>query len=340
MPSPVNALGEVHSPCCCHVTNNGQKALPGQPALRLTRNANPLRRDPTRTSTIRKRFIAEVKARFRQLQNHVRQFLVEDDALGLSTTRPKPVTLARASRRQYAFLTSPQKLEAFNNWLAGQIDEDLLAVVGNERWQAPLNSIASGPWTGKYIESAYKRGVVNAFLQARKEQLSQEPGFGEMSQEQFLRESFSAPETVAKVQLLGTRAFEGMKGLTAQMKSELNRVLAQGIADGRGAEDIADQIAERVGVSEERALRIARTEVIHAHAEGQLDSFQELGVEELGIMAEWSTAGDDRVCPRCQKFEGKLFTIQKARGLIPLHPNCRCSWIPAEAPKKKKKKRA
>jgi hypothetical protein len=61
---------------------------------------------------------------------------------------------------------------------------------------------------------------------------------------------------------------------------------------------------------------------IHAHAEGQLDAFDRLGIKDLGIQAEWSTAGDERVCPLCQGYEGKIMPISEARGMIPLHPNC------------------
>ena len=84
------------------------------------------------------------------------------------------------------------------------------------------------------------------------------------------------------------------------------------------------------GLSRTRARAIARTEVMFAHAEGQLDCFQRLGVEELGIMAEFSTAGDDLVCTKCLPYEGKEYTVDEARGLIPIHPNCRCTWIPSE----------
>ena len=46
-------------------------------------------------------------------------------------------------------------------------------------------------------------------------------------------------------------------------------------------------------------------------------------------MAEWTTAGDERVCPECGGWEGIKMTIEEARGMIPLHPNCRCDWLPA-----------
>ena len=51
-------------------------------------------------------------------------------------------------------------------------------------------------------------------------------------------------------------------------------------------------------------------------------------------MAEWSTAGDDRVCPLCGPLEGSVMTVKEARGLLPRHPNCRCAWIPADKKRK------
>jgi len=33
-------------------------------------------------------------------------------------------------------------------------------------------------------------------------------------------------------------------------------------------------------------------------------------------------------------MEGEVFTVEEAHGMIPLHPNCRCTWIPAEADSK------
>lgn len=68
---------------------------------------------------------------------------------------------------------------------------------------------------------------------------------------------------------------------------------------------------------------------IRAHAEGQLDSFKTLGVEEVGVAVEWATANDDKVCPKCQSLEGIVLKIDEARGLLPRHPGCRCAWIPA-----------
>jgi SPP1 gp7 family putative phage head morphogenesis protein len=81
-------------------------------------------------------------------------------------------------------------------------------------------------------------------------------------------------------------------------------------------------------ISVRRAGALARVEVIRAHANAQLDAFELLGIKKVGLKAEWHTAGDEKVCPKCKPLEGAVFTIAQARGLIPRHVNCRCCWLP------------
>lgn len=276
---------------------------------------NPLKVDPTRTLMIRQRWMADIKRRFNRLKKKVREFLVEKDALGLKERTPFAI---HVQEREFAFLTDPGKLEAFNRWFAQQVEAEVFSV--------PPGTPPDEPWTAEYVESAYKRGQLNAFFSSKKAELIEPVS----DSEKFLRESFMAPEAMSKVRLLATRSLESLRGVTADMASRMNFILAQGMIEGRGPLDIAQQMTEEIdGLTFRRAFVIARTETIHAHAEGQLDAFEKLGVKELGVQAEWTTAGDDRVCPECAKNEGKRFSIDEARGLIPLHPNCRCTWIPA-----------
>lgn len=271
---------------------------------------------------MRNAFMADMVRRFRLLKGHVYQFMVTLDALGLEIKKNPFALNVVPMPNQYQFLTDAQKVTAFSNWLRGQMAADILAAGPD----AAGNRQTTEPWTSPYIESAYKRGQLNAYLAAKRKD-----GTIDANQEEFLRESFNAPETRSKLELLGTRTFEGMKGVTEAVASDLNRILATGMVNGDGAIEIANAMSGRIdSITRTRALTIARTEIIHAHAEGQLDSFEKLGVEELGINAEWSTAGDDRVCPLCQPLEGKVFSMKDARGKIPLHPNCRCSWVPTD----------
>lgn len=273
----------------------------------------PLRADPTRTTLIRRRFMAEMNRRFKKLMAAIKDFIDTKDALAL---REKKLGIAiLAQPREFQFVSDPAKLKAFNNWLRQQIEADVLSASPG----TPIDE----PWLAKYIESAFKRGQINAYLSTKEAQLLEAEGIGEQSLESFLRSSFNQPETMNKIQLLATRAFENLKGVTATMSSQMNQILAQGMVDGSGAAEIASEMVDTIGsLADSRALAIARTETIAAHASGQLDAFADLGIDELGVRAEWSTAGDDRVCPECEAMEGQTFTVDEAEGLIPLHPNC------------------
>ena len=125
------------------------------------------------------------------------------------------------------------------------------------------------------------------------------------------------------------------------MSTQIGRVLADGVAQGKGPLEIARQMSKEVkGITKKRAIALARTEIIHAHAEAQLDGFEELGVKKVGARVEFLDSSDDLVCPRCKKLNGKVFTIKQARGVIPVHVFCRCSWgIVIELPKGFKPKR-
>jgi len=277
---------------------------------------NPLRVDPTRTTTLRQRFINEMKRRFNQLAKAVQQYWADQ----ISTPR-----MGRLADRNFVFETDPQKLEAFNQWFRQQVERALLFPSPD----APFDT----PWVAMYVDTAYKRGMRNAFL------ATQQAGILTPydTSEEFMQHVAFAPEAMSKVKLLATRAFENLKGISEGTATRMNQILAEAMIVGLPPLEVAKQmVSELENISFRRAFTLARTEIIFAHAEGQLDSFEQLGVEELGIQAEWSTAGDERVCPQCRPQEGKVFTIEQARGKIPLHPNCRCAWIPHLKERKRK----
>lgn len=302
------------------------------------------RLDPSGTTGIVRSFERDIRSRFVLLTKAITQLLVTEDALGLDTL-PHSIVLHRegdspatftlptwstgqtymfqtnADREAWRFLANDKKIEAFNKWLGKQTQEKLLSTDG----------ITGKPWTGKYVESAYKKGMVRAYVDSKGKTLSKKAEFFKGTKAQFLQTAFNQPEMLAKVRLLATRSFEELRGISNEAATKLNRILANGLVQGKNPREIAKDMAKEIeGLSKARALRIARTEIIHAHAEGQLDSFQELGVEGVGAYAEWSTAGDEKVCPQCAELEGVILTIDEARGLIPRHPNCRCAWLPVD----------
>ena len=228
---------------------------------------NPLRADPTRTTGLRRQFEREMKRRFGALKKDIQKLIVEEDAFNLNPKKPLVIMQAK----EWAFQTSEQKIKSFNKWFQHRVDEKVLTV-----------DHAGKPWTAKYVDSAYKKGSIRAYTDTHKKSLMKSQDFYEGSKDQFLKSAFMQPERMSKLRLLGTRVFEQLKGVTAEMGSKMNVLLAEGMAHGKGPADIARQMANNItGLTNKRAKVIARTEVIYAHAEGQLDSFEDLGVEEL-----------------------------------------------------------
>lgn len=73
------------------------------------------------------------------------------------------------------------------------------------------------------------------------------------------------------------------------------------------------------------ATTVARTEVSRAFASGKLEGYAHTKVVEK---VEWMVTPDERLCPSCSTMDGQVFTLEQAQGMIPLHGNCRCTWVP------------
>lgn len=319
---------------------------------------------------LRVAFIRDVARRFRRLRRAIRELVEEEDAFGLRPRRGGTLdrvlanaglvanvvrkvggawyvyskggrrltkgyaTRAEAAKRlrqieffkrkpttntRWAFQTDDQKLDSYREWLKEQVDSELLGV-------DPGN--VATPWVQPYLTAPYKKGMLRAYADTHK--MGGAIDFVEGGRKAFLEMAFDAPVAQSKLKILGTRAFSQLRGVTAQMDQDMSRILAQGLAQGKGARSLARDLQKNVtDLERKRARTIARTEIIHAHNEGQLDAFEAMNVEGVGVLAEWNTAHDDLVCPLCQPLEGIVLTIKEARGMLPRHPNCRCAWIPA-----------
>lgn len=253
---------------------------------------NPLGADPTRTSAIRGRFDAVIRARHRLLKEAV------------------PGVVAAALPGSTAFVSKIQ------------IDQVVTAIL--------LGQSAAGEWF-RFVAEGYDRGLISAWGSAPpavKRQLV----FNASAQESLLRQMFtgvvtSRAEISKKVRDLGFRSLQEMEESTSKTATAMARVIADGVMRGKSEQSIVNDILGVVDVSEASARRIARTEFIRAHADAQLDGFDALGVRGVTAKVEWSARPG--ACPRCRHMAGAVFTVEKARGLIPVHPYCYCSWVPA-----------
>lgn len=222
----------------------------------------------------------------------------------------------------FAFDSTEKQIQIFTKWLEQQIDELIDGATENELWDA-------------YIQEGFKRGIARAWddtKQATRDSTSKEKlDFYAGTREQFLRSTFHQAVSQERVRVLASRTFTDLENVTNDMATRIGRSLIDGLIQGDNPRDIAREIDDDLDIGRNRAETIARTEIIRSHASGQLDAMENMGVAELGVMVEWSTAGEDdpTVCPECAEMEGVVLTIDEARGMIPRHPNCRCAFIPA-----------
>jgi SPP1 gp7 family putative phage head morphogenesis protein len=261
-----------------------------------------------------------MKRRLAKIRREIHHLLDDLDVFGLKPKNQSPLKL-NVEPQAWRFMKDSEKVESFNNWLTERTEEGVLEVGGD-----------GNPWSSEYVNSAYRKGLVRSYVDTRKVASGLKPAdWYQGGREEFLRGAFAAPETKDKLQLLYTRSFEDLKGFTEEMGTQTSRILTDGLANGRHPSAIARSMSDNItSLQKKRALTIARTEIIHAHAEGQLDGFERLGVDEVGVFAEWQTAGDNRVCPLCSALEGVVFSVKEARGMIPRHPNCRCAYLPSQ----------
>jgi SPP1 gp7 family putative phage head morphogenesis protein len=280
--------------------------------------------DPTGTLTLRGKFEQNLVGRFNRLKTLINQSIVQNDAFGLKAQRigdSLPVSIIMDAEvlpvRAFSFERPADKVDRFMSWLSQAQNDGILEV----QQGATMSSAARASWMNTYIDSAYSKGVRDAVGKMRKG--------GASIAESWTQQSFFRPIHADRLGLIYTRAYSDLDGITKTMDQQISRILAQGIGEGRGPAEIARQINERVekiGITRARAL--ARTEIVSAHAEASINAYEEATIEGLEIEAEYTTAGDNAVCPECEALQGKIFTISEARGLIPRHVNCRCAVSP------------
>jgi len=276
--------------------------------------------DPTRTTMLRRKFMSEMRKRFNKIGTAIQELVVGVDAFGIA---PVKIVTLNVAAQAWKFQTNPQKLASFKIWLQNMINANILAV------SSPR--IPGQPWTSDYVWAGHRQGLLRAYTDANKASLITTPLYASGSQAQFLMTAFSQPQTMQSLQLLYTGTFDSLKGITATMDTQMSRILSLGFVRSDHPYVIARELKNTLNITKNRAEMIARTEIIRAHSEGELDAFQTLAIKEVTPEVEWSTAGDDHVCEECAEMEGKSYTIEEARGLLPFHPNCRCSWLVSRA---------
>lgn len=267
------------------------------------------RYDPTHTTQIRQQFEAELVRRFKALRSAIIEAVDYHDGFGLR----KQIV----ANNQFAYARTDEKVSSFMRWVKQQEKRGVFGVMEG----TDMSSAGNNAWTNTYMRRAYTRGVQNAANNLKRK--------GAKVSDRWVDSAFNRPIHADRAGLIFTRTFTELEGITNEMDKQISRVLAEGIIAGENPREIARSIADRVDkVGIARARVLARTEVIRAHHQANINSYKEAGVLGVKVIAEFSSADDDRVCPECEALDGKEYSLESAEALIPVHPQCRCTVIP------------
>lgn len=294
--------------------------------------------DPTRTIALRAKFVSDMNKGFNELRGLVRQAIVERDVLGLkdrSESHPTFLTVqAVPPRHAFNFPRSGDKVAAFMAWFRSQ------ALVTIER-MPQYGAGIQHQWTNMYVADSYKRGVMRARYEMRA------AGYTVPTLEQSggIDAIMSTPFHADRVGVLYSRVFSELKGITGDMDKQVSTILGQGLIDGDGPALLARKLnrtisgpAGNLGITDtlgrfipaqRRAMILARTEIIRAHHMATIQEYRNYEVAGVRVRAEWTTAGDDRVCGECMDLEMRVYPLDEIEKMIPLHPQCRCIALPA-----------
>jgi SPP1 gp7 family putative phage head morphogenesis protein len=265
--------------------------------------------DPSKTALIRRKFVADVNSRYRSVSSNLRIAASNIPILGKTDN----------------FTVIQERLDWVQTFLDEQFKVTLLA----------------GSWYEKYIEDAYTKGIRRGIRYSKGKELF----WLDSSSAQGLEVAFI--RQVSSTYTLNTLKQKTISDLTTIIQAVKGRILSDlSILLVRGAtkKDIyktLQKTIQNIGVL--RSRTVARSEVVRAQSYGLLDAFQGFGITEVKVAAEthkefttnenveYISSSDYKVCPLCKPFDGKIMNIQEAYGLIPVHPNCRCSFVGSSA---------
>lgn len=245
----------------------------------------------------------EVRRKIRRIKKHV------DDWVAMVPKRERTVN------KVYTYDLDEQLYRRIVNDIGGVLDSEWLAGGVDEIWLLR-----------EYVQPAYNQGIAQTVAalgaQSVTVKLSQQAAQAIMYEPAYLK----------RIGLVRARVFEEMQGFTDATRKDLAETLARSMGAGHGAKRVRDDIIRRIGVSESRAMRIARTEIATAHKQATLDETDDAAERyDLKTMMMQLSAFAATSRQTHMDRSGKLFTTDEVRQWLARDANgiqCLCSFIP------------
>jgi SPP1 gp7 family putative phage head morphogenesis protein len=250
----------------------------------------------------------------------ITQSVRDRDAFGLGQPEIIGRNVEALGPDDLAGLSQAEKVQAFNEWLEQQEAAGIL-----QRVPGPGGTTRG--WSDQYITSSYQAGLRKSTqdfaakgIEVPATIIAGTAGIGGV---------FLTPFHQERVQILWTETFTALENVTAATNEQIRRIIAQGMAEGIGPEEIARRINNRVDkIGVTRAKTVARTQVVKTYNVAQVMEYQRIETiigEE--VFVQWWTAEDERVRASHRERHDKIYTKEEYLTLIG-EPNCRCTGLP------------
>ena len=308
--------------------------------------------DPTGTNTLQNAYRVAMSKIFDYIIKLIRISVGENNCLligdkifskiddSIPTLNQKAIDSTR-----FRFLDDSEKVIEFNNWVNDLYESDVFGASSKSITASPispgLQATISGPavateaiskmWFSNYMSLGYLHGL--GFGKNELLKMKNIPAdiryLIETATPKNIENLLTSKVHFGRLKLIYSRNYELLKGVTADMSSNISRILTNGLATGTNPKKVAKELSDTVSkLTRKRATLIARTEMIRAHNHGAIAEYEEAGLEEGLIQAEIATAHDNRVCPICAPYDKKKIPLKEALSLFPRHPQCRCAVLP------------
>lgn len=313
--------------------------------------------DPTNTGKLRAKFRMAMRQRWNQMRELVKAMLIKQDLLALKSGGLMQVHAT-------AITHAGSKIDVFQRWMDLALSNAVLQKDGSFMRAFLTEAYATGvrhaqglaKTTVTHNSSGHREAALQSLARIELE------GIIEAVSQQSLRavsegllvdakpmaivrnvlniiEKVGVNRSNAMIELLVVRAHAeasldiyeaaGLKfvGLVPESAAQAKVVAdAKAQSSKKGRAKIADA-PRRVGPGS----RSSRTSVPSSRTISRIRAAELRVAKALGENVNVRTAGDDDVCPVCEEIAAEgPYQINVARSLIPAHPHCRCTFIPAD----------
>ena len=212
----------------------------------------------------------------------------------------------------YEFRTLPDVLAQMLDQTAVLVDAILLEGGPNALW-----------FSQQYVVPSYEQGTAQAWTNIGAQSTSYELARPSL-QSVLLSDPYQR-----RLGLLRAREFELMQGLSSTVKSQMAQTLTQGLAQGIGPREIGRRLTAQTGIEQNRAARIARTEIGTALRTARMDEAQAASVQfDLPMKVMHLSALSPTTRATHAARHGHLYAIQDERTWLGSDYNsvsCKCS---------------